>query len=550
MNRSSILGAVAFAAAVSLISSSWLQVRAQDPEPAGDLAPEAWCGEHDVPEGECTACHPGLVERFKAANDWCGGHGLPESHCEPCNPGTLAARRAAAAKAAPTEAWCREHDVPEGECTACHPEQVERFKAANDWCGGHGLPESHCEPCNPGTLAARRAAALGGAAWGEAAPETDPGAPRHRRPPSPTCQTQFLRVRLATDDTAARAGLQVAKVVEQRVSPTLSCNAVVSYDLNRLTRLAPRTAGVVRAIHCDLGDVVEVGQALLEVEAMALGAAKASLLQAQALVDLWTKNHAREVRLLEQEIVTAREVLEAETRLVECQVALAKARQDLLNLGLTSDEVEAVLRSRDTSGLLVVRAPFAGTVIAREAALGEVVGPARQILTVVDLSTRWALLDVPERGAARVRPGLRVELESDGVPGAVFVGRVTWVSPGVDPRTRTVKARAELPDPEGRLRAHAFGRARIAFDDPGPKRLVPQEAVQWEGCCNVVFVRLSDTLYEPRKVALGAAHGDAFEVLRGLEPGEEVVTVGSFLLKTEVLKENIGAGCCEPASGE
>ena len=78
---------------------------------------------------------------------------------------------------------------------------------------------------------------------------------------------------------------------------------------------------------------------------------------------------------------------------------------------------------------------------------------------------------------------------------------------------------------------------------------MPVDAVQWEGCCNVVFVKQSETLYEPRKVLLGVNTGTAYEVLDGLTGGEEVVTQGSFLLKTELLKGSIGAGCCEVNPG-
>jgi len=78
---------------------------------------------------------------------------------------------------------------------------------------------------------------------------------------------------------------------------------------------------------------------------------------------------------------------------------------------------------------------------------------------------------------------------------------------------------------------------------------VPASAVQWEGCCNVVFVKKSNTAYEPRKVHLGIATGSVYQVLNGVNVGEEIVTQGSFLLKTEILKGSIGAGCCEVQPG-
>jgi len=99
------------------------------------------------------------------------------------------------------------------------------------------------------------------------------------------------------------------------------------------------------------------------------------------------------------------------------------------------------------------------------------------------------------------------------------------------------------------LRANMFARAVVKVREAEPTVMVPREAVQWEGCCNVVFVQEDVAVYQPVKVHLGPATGSLVEVRRGLHGGETVVTQGSFLLKTEILKGSIGAGCCEAHPG-
>ncbi len=94
-----------------------------------------------------------------------------------------------------------------------------------------------------------------------------------------------------------------------------------------------------------------------------------------------------------------------------------------------------------------------------------------------------------------------------------------------------------------------FGLARIIVHDDDGVLSVPVEAVQTDGCCQLVFVRKENVLFEPRKVALGASANGHVEILAGLSLGEQVVTVGSYLMKTEILKSNIGAGCCEVEPG-
>jgi cobalt-zinc-cadmium efflux system membrane fusion protein len=102
-----------------------------------------------------------------------------------------------------------------------------------------------------------------------------------------------------------------------------------------------------------------------------------------------------------------------------------------------------------------------------------------------------------------------------------------------------------LVNDDGMLRANMFAQARIAAGAARTSVMVPRAAVQRAKSVQLIFVRVSENEYEARRVQIGAADADHMEVLKGIRPGEEVVTTGSFLLKTETLKDSIGAGCCE-----
>lgn len=132
---------------------------------------EDWCGEHQVPESQCTRCNSKLIAAFKASGDWCAEHGLPESQCLICNPNLKIVRppkngerkdEAPKAEVASAddhahghgepgtyEDWCGGHGVPESQCTRCNGKLIAAFKASGDWCAEHGLPESQCLLCNP-----------------------------------------------------------------------------------------------------------------------------------------------------------------------------------------------------------------------------------------------------------------------------------------------------------------------------------------------------------------------------------------------------------------
>ena len=156
----------------------------------------------------------------------------------------------------------------------------------------------------------------------------------------------------------------------------------------------------------------------------------------------------------------------------------------------------------------------------------------------------WAQLDVPEAEAARVRPGQPVTITFDAVPGLRRETTIARVGSAIDPASRTLHARAELQNPDRSLKAGLLVRAELRLSDPHAAVLVPREAVQHAEGQPLVFVRASPVAFLPVPVEVGEAAGDAVAVA-GISAGDEVVTTGAFLLKTEILKDSIGAGCCE-----
>ena len=489
--------------------------------------------------GGLAACDRGGPGGAPAAGPAVCAHAILEADCPFCHPELIGKL-----------GFCKEHGVSEAECWICKPSMMAAYKAKGDWCGEHGLPESQCGICHPGRGEAH-ARALAGAAGpaeplppGDLAVLDDPDAPRRRRPPSVTCTTEKKRVQLLSPEIAKSAGFAYERISRRPVVETLTSPAELAFVPSAYARLAARNAGTLREVRKDLGDAVASGEVLAVVEAPELGAAKAEILSAQDLVALWDRNLEREKGLLERSFATQRDVISAETSLAEARVALTSAKQRLRNLGVGESDVEKVLPARDTSSTLEIRSPLAGTVVEREAVTGESVDPSRTLFAVADTSRVWAMLSVPEADVRRVAPGQRVVLQFGGERGERYAGKVAWISPRVDAPTRAVKVRVELPNTDGSLRAGMFGTAQISVHEGDALPCVPKPAVQWEGCCNVAFVRVSDTVFSPRKLRLGADLGDHYAVESGLREGDVVVTDGSFLLRTEIRKDSIGAGCC------
>jgi cobalt-zinc-cadmium efflux system membrane fusion protein len=463
---------------------------------------------HTLVANECPFCTPSLIE----SKGFCNGHGVPEALCHLCAPSIIPAFKAKGD-------WCAEHDAPESLCPVCSP-TLDKTDAQKPL--GASLP-----PLFDG-LEILRAAELPG--FGELSPVE--------------CDTESMRVRLAPG-MSERIGLTLAEARSEGFTEQHRFNATIDYDRNRLAAVSPRAPGVIAEVFKEIGDPARKDEVLAVIGSVAIGNAKAELLQAAALVNARRKDHEREQRLLERGVSTEKDSLAAEAALVEASVALSRARQALRNLGLSDGEIDGVRASGDTGSRLMVTAPFDGVVIERNAALGEVVDVSTPLFRVADTSRMWGMIDVYETELERVRLGQPVTFSPDSLKDRRFAGTIAWISSAVDPQTRTLRARVDLPNPDRLLKANMFGRAEVTVRDGRPALVVPKEAVQWEGCCHIVFERQSEMMYVPRRVRLGHALKDHYEIEAGLEEGARVVAGGSFLLKTEIMKSSIGAGCCE-----
>ena len=225
----------------------------------------------------------------------------------------------------------------------------------------------------------------------------------------------------------------------------------------------------------------------------------------------------------------------------------AQLADHLRFLGLPKT-ITASFDSKTTGNLLPVTAPLDGVVVSRDVVAGEVVDAAKVLFVVADTRTMWLNLDLRLEDTKRVALGQEVRFWPDG--GREAIGRITWISTEADRKTRTVKVRASLENGDGHLRANVFGTGKVILHEESQTVVVPSTAVQWEGCCHVVFVRDKDFLqdgvpkvFHVRTVHLGAKDEKQTEIIAGLLPGEVVVTRGSSLLRAELLKDNLGEGC-------
>ncbi len=463
--------------------------------------------EHGMPPGICPRCNPALAAVYRSKGDWCEAHGLPGSLCPQCDPDVKFPELAAPAAAAAD--WCGAHALPESKCTKCNPSLIEQYKAAGDWCEQHGFPESVCPVCKPA------------------------------RPPAGAERAALAArvVRFKTPDIEAATG--IATVGVKRVaaaSASVECTARLAFHGDRVAEIHAVVPGIVRKVRVELGDHVDDGSPLFDLESIHVGEIQAELQTAREGVRTATANLARRRELVANGLTSGRQVDLAEQELITAQAHANAAQAGLRLLGAG---VKA-----GSAGRYTLVAPIAGTVVRRPVVLGILATEDTSLATIADTSVMWALCDVPESSASQISPGQTMQLAIDGDPESSFAGEITWVAAEVDPRTRTVTAQAELPNPGGKLRANQFGLARIDTSAARSAVTVPRAAVQRVGELEVVFVRTGPGVYEPRVVER-VGDGEVVAVTGRLQDGDAVVTTGAVLLRTEIMPGSIGAGCCE-----
>ena len=408
--------------------------------------------------------------------------------------------------------WCLEHGLPESACTLCNPELEPRFRAVGDWCAEHAFPESVCPFCNPQPAPA--------GAVGDAAIEK-------------------RIVRLATDELEGIAGLRTVVARHADGAESVECPVRLAFDANRIAETRSVVPGIVRKVSVTLGATVAAGDPLFELESTRISEVQANLQAARERIRTAEANLQRQRGLRESAIASARQVEVARQELAAARSAAREAESVLALAGADASE---------PTGIAVLRAPIAGTVIRRPAIVGTLATPETLLATIADTATMWALCSVSESEAPRIALGQPARVSIGGGDDSVWSGEVSWIDAEVDPRSRTVAARIEIANPDGRLRANQFARARIETGSPQHAVAVPRAALQRVDGRDVVFVRTADGVYTPRVVRrIASGGGDVAFVNGEIRPGEEVVTTGAILLRTELLPGSIGAGCCEVA---
>lgn len=339
-------------------------------------------------------------------------------------------------------------------------------------------------------------------------------------------------------EAISRAGIQTAPAEVVASQTTIQLPGTVMADAYREVKVVPIVGGIVTKVRVELGAAVKRGAPLATLFSPELAEAQTKYLSMRAMLAADHQKLQRTQQLVAVGAASHQELEDITAVHASHATEVEAARQRLLLLGLSRGHVEALTNPSQIVSDVTVPAPITGVITSRTANLGQVVSIGQELFVVTDLSQVWVIGDLYEQDFQTVHVGSEAALTTAAYPTLTLRGRVTYIDPRVDPQTRTAKVRVEVPNAAGRLRLGMY--ATLAFTTPGGERtvVIPRAAVQIIGERQVVFVPVLDEegKFLAHPVQVGPLRGALITIRSGVQPGEVVVTEGSFFLRAEMLR--------------
>lgn len=338
---------------------------------------------------------------------------------------------------------------------------------------------------------------------------------------------------LAEADKASFLKLAVAEVDQGGL---LRLPGRLVWNEEKTVRVFPQVGGRVQSIAADVGNPVKVGQTLAMLSSPDYGQALADARKARADAQVASQALERNRVLREAGVVAEKDWQQAEAAAIAAKAEAERASRRVAGLGGESD------------GSYALRSPLAGVVVERNLNPGQEFRPdqsAPPLFVVTDPASLWIQIDASESDLARLKKGEHLLIETKQYPGERFKGSIRHVADFVDPNTRTIKVRGEVPNPDRRLKGEMFVNALIELEASSALR-VPASAVFLFGNKRYVFVEEAPGRYRKQVVDAGAERDGQVDILAGLKAGDKVVAEGSLHL----LKYFKPAGAAEKQAGK
>ena len=347
-----------------------------------------------------------------------------------------------------------------------------------------------------------------------------------------------------TPEEITHGGIEVKPVTRGDFRTFRDFPGTVVPNQHAVAEITTLVRGRVVDVYVDLGQEVKSGALLAILYSSELGMAQSGYLKAVAKLYVAERAFKRAQSLLEEKVIGVAEMQRREGEMISIRAEKRESQDRLRLLGMSDELIERLDREQTIQSHVPIVAPFDGRIITRNLTKGEVVETTEKLFVVADLSEVWVIANIPEKDIPYIhqdqsKQGQNVEILLTTYAGQVFHGKITYVGDVLDIHSRTMRLRIEVPNPDRRLKPEMYATIRVYSDPETNVLVVPESSVQRERDRKFVFVQRDARSFEARDVKLGESNGDVVKVLDGLKEGETLVTQGAFVLKSELLGEQI-----------
>jgi RND family efflux transporter MFP subunit len=344
-----------------------------------------------------------------------------------------------------------------------------------------------------------------------------------------------------SQEATKRAGIELVSVMRGAAgSSAVRIPGTVEANAYQQVIVTPLVSGRVTRVLVELGDSVRRGQTLLQIFSPELAEAETKYLSAKAELEAHEQELARTTKLVGIGAASQQELERLHAEHSAKLAGVQSLRSRLVLLGLPASVIDGLSPGKETDPTTDVPAPIDGVVTERSANVGLNVESATKVFTVVDLSSVWVVGALYESDFSRVRVGSHAAVTTKADPGVVRQGRVSYIDPQVSADSRTARVRVEVPNPRRELRLGMYADIEVAASANQQSLMIPRAAVQNVDDRQVVYVARpgESGKFIEREVRLGGVSGEDVEVLSGIQPGDRVVSKGSFFVRAE--RERLG----------
>jgi membrane fusion protein, copper/silver efflux system len=341
--------------------------------------------------------------------------------------------------------------------------------------------------------------------------------------PAGTKETEMLQQVSLSPTQMVMANVATTEAKAMPLNKEINAVGIVQYDQSRQAKVTAWVAGRIDRLYVNtVGSYVSKGKPVAEIYSPDLVSA-----QQEYLLALKSREQFKNSPI--QSIAQGGEGL------------VASARQRLKLMGVKDGQIAGLEKAGQPNIRLPIYTPLSGVVIEKVVQEGQYVNVGDPLFNIADLSTVWVEVEVYENEFTNIKIGQVVEIMSQSYPGKTFRGRVSFIYPFLDPKTRTVKARVVIPNPGLKLKPDMFVNAAVKVP-LGSAIVVPVAAVIDTGQRQVVWVEMKPGMFEPREVKVGVKSGDSIQILSGLKAGEKVASSGGYLIDSEAQLKGGGGG--------